>query len=95
MIIKRIGPLSCAKMVGTLYVFVGLLLGAIFSLVGMAGVFASDATDSPFVGAFVGVGAIVFFPLLYGCMGFISALIGAWLYNLLAGFVGGVQLDVQ
>ena len=33
--------------------------------------------------------------LLYGCIGFFSALIGAWLYNLMAGFVGGLQLDVQ
>jgi hypothetical protein len=95
MVIKRIGPLSCAKMVGTLYVFVGLFMGALFSLFALAGVFASDTTEAPFIGAFVGVGSIIFFPLLYGCMGFVSALIGAWLYNLLAGFVGGIQMEVS
>jgi hypothetical protein len=32
----------------------------------------------------MGLGAIVAFPILYGVMGFISAWIGAWLYNLIA-----------
>ena len=95
MVIKSIGPLSCAKIVGTLYVFVGLIVGGIFSLAAMAGAFASDTSEAPFIGAFVGVGSIIFFPLLYGCLGFISALIGAWLYNLMAGFVGGIQMEVQ
>ena len=95
MVINRIGPLSCAKMVGTLYVFVGLVIGGVFSLFAVGGGFASHASEAPFIGAFVGVGSIIFFPVLYGCMGFVSALVGAWLYNLLAGFVGGVQLEVQ
>jgi hypothetical protein len=99
MVIKKIGPLSCAKIVGTLYVFVGLLMGVFFSLAAMAGLFASDSADAqnmaPFLGAFIGVGSIILFPIMYGCIGFISALIGAWLYNVLAGVVGGVQLEVQ
>ena len=95
MVIKRVGPLSCAKVVGILYVFVGLVLGGIFSLLAIAGAFASDTSQAPFIGMFVGVGSIIFFPILYGCMGFLSALIGAWLYNVMAGFVGGIQMEVQ
>jgi hypothetical protein len=95
MVIKRVGPLSCAKIVGTLYIFVGLVMGGIFSLAAMAGAFASDTTEAPLIGAFLGVGSIIFFPLLYGCLGFISTLIGAWLYNIVAGFVGGVEMEVQ
>jgi hypothetical protein len=96
MVIKRVGPLSCAKIVGTLHIFVGLLVGAIFSLAAMAGAFASDRTEAPFfIGAFIGVGSIIFFPVLYGCIGFISTLVGAWLYNVVAGFVGGIEMDVQ
>jgi hypothetical protein len=95
MVINRFAPLSCAKVVGILYVFVGLVVGGIISLAAMVGAFSSDTTHAPFIGAFVGIGSIIFFPLLYGCMGFISALIGAWLYNLMAGFVGGIQMEVQ
>ena len=95
MVINRIGPLSCAKIVGTLYIFVGLVAGGILSLLAMAGAFASTTSDASYFGAFLGVGSIIFFPLFYGCLGFVSALIGAWLYNLLAGVVGGIQLEVQ
>jgi hypothetical protein len=34
-------------------------------------------------------------PILYGGMGFVMTLIGAWLYNILAGFVGGIEMDLQ
>ena len=95
MVIKRIGPLSCAKIAGTLYLFLGLVIGGTISLIAMAGGFATDAPEIAGIGAIVGVGSIIFFPLLYGCLGFVSALIGAWLYNLMSSFVGGVQMDVQ
>ena len=42
-----------------------------------------------------GVVAIVAMPLLYGGMGFISGLISAALYNLVAGFVGGLEVELQ
>ena len=99
MVIKRVGPLSCAKIAGTLYAILGLIIGGIFSLIGMAGAFAStDSSNSPFgpmFGAIMGVGAIIVFPILYGVAGFIGSLIAAGLYNMLAGLVGGVQIDVQ
>ena len=95
MIIKRIGPLSCAKIAGTLYLILGLFFGGIISLVALAGGFAADVPEASGMGALIGVGSIIVFPLMYGCIGFFSALVGAFLYNVLAGFVGGVQLDVQ
>lgn len=95
MVINRIGPFSCAKIVGTLYLLLGIVVGAVVSLVAVAGGLASDDSGPHFMGAVLGVGSIVFFPLLYGCLGFFSALIGAWLYNLLAGAIGGIQMDVQ
>jgi hypothetical protein len=95
MIIKRFAPVSCAKITGTLYAIVGLLSGAVFSLVSLAGGFASTANSGAGIGALVGTAAIVVFPILYGFMGFITTLIGAWLYNVLAGMVGGIQMDVE
>jgi hypothetical protein len=43
----------------------------------------------------MGVGAIVFLPILYGGCGFVFTLLGAWLYNAVAGLVGGVEMDLQ
>jgi hypothetical protein len=95
MIIRRIGPLSFAKLSGTLYAIIGLVLGGIFSLVALAGGFASDTAELAGVSAILGLAAVVVFPILYGLMGFVATLIAAWLYNVAAGIVGGVEVDIQ
>jgi hypothetical protein len=43
----------------------------------------------------MGVGSIIFFPIMYGCFGFIGTLITAAIYNVLANVVGGVEVDLQ
>ena len=47
------------------------------------------------MGALFGAAAIIALPIFYGILGFISSLIGAALYNLVAGWVGGVEIDTQ
>jgi hypothetical protein len=97
MVIKRIGPLSCAKIVGVLYAILGLFFGAMFTLFGLVGLFPTDSAMpmSPAFGMFMGVGAIIFLPLFYGCMGFVMTLIFAFIYNVLAAIVGGIELQVE
>jgi len=95
MVIRRIGPISCAKIAGTLYAIMGVVLGGVFSLLALAGVFGSDAPEAAAFPRMFGAAAIVVLPVLYGCLGFVAALISAWLYNVLAGWVGGIELDVQ
>ena len=97
MVIKRIAPLSVAKIAGTLYAIMGLIFGCIVSLIVLSGGFASAAETSPFanLGAMVGVGAIIILPIFYGGIGFVGMLIAAWLYNVISGLVGGIELDVQ
>jgi hypothetical protein len=95
MVIKRVGPISCAKIAGTLYAILGLIVGAVFSLIALVGGFSANTSEGGAFGAIIGVGSIILFPLFYGGMGFITSLIGAWLYNVLAAMVGGIQLDVQ
>jgi hypothetical protein len=92
MVINRIAPLSLAKISGTLYAALGVIFGAFFSLFATVGA-AAGGGNSMFPAIF-GVGAIVLFPIFYGCIGFVGSLVGAWLYNLLAGMVGGIELDV-
>ena len=95
MVIKRIGPMSCAKIAGTLYAILGIVVGGVFSLAALAGAFATSSEETPAFPMLFGAAAIVVFPLLYGCLGFVMALISAWLYNVLAGWVGGIELDLQ
>ena len=95
MIIKRVGPLSIAKLSAVLYAGIGLVLGGVFSLIAMAGGFASETDGAAGIGALIGVGAVIVFPILYGLMGFVAMLVTAWLYNVAAGVVGGVEVDIQ
>ena len=69
MIVKRIGPLSFAKLSGLLYAIAGLVLGGIFSLIAMAGGFASDTAGAAGIGAIMGVGAVVVFPIFMASWG--------------------------
>ena len=94
MVIRRIGPMSCARISGTLYAVVGLILGAMFSFVSLVGVFNTGVSEEALPAVF-GVAAIIILPLVYGGLGFVATLIAAWLYNLLAGVVGGIELDLQ
>lgn len=94
MIVKRVGPLSVAKIAGLLYALMGLLLGALFSLISVAG-FAAGGAKEGLPGMLFGVGAIIVLPIFYGVLGFVFTLIGAAIYNLIAGWVGGVELEVQ
>jgi len=95
MIVKRVGAMSFAKVAGTLYAFMGLCFGAVLSLFAMIG--AATVPDNPGrgLGMLFGVGAIVLLPILYGGIGFVFSLITAGLYNVVAGMVGGVEIDVQ
>ena len=38
---------------------------------------------------------MVIFPVLYGVLGFLVTLLTTWLYNVVAGAVGGIELDLR
>ena len=95
MVIKRFQPLSVGKVAGLLYGAMGLFVGVIVSLATTIGGLAGRDTFGGLAGGLVGIGAIVLLPIFYGGLGFIVAIIAAWLCNLAAGFVGGIEIDVQ
>jgi hypothetical protein len=92
-IIKSVGVLSVAKIMGMIYGCMGLIFAPFFLLIGLMGS-AMGRQNSPLAGIF-GIGFAVFMPVLYGAMGFISGLIGALLYNLFARWVGGFELELE
>ena len=93
MVVRSVAPMSVAKIAGVLYALIGLIMGTFFALAALAGAFAG-AEGAGFMGSIMGVGAIVVLPLLYGCMGFVFTLIAAFLYNLIAGMIGGIRFEV-
>ncbi len=84
-VLKRIGVLSMAKIYGAIGAVIGLVFGLAVTLVGAAaGGFG--------VGVF-GVFAVVLLPIIYGIAMFILGAISAFLYNVIAKRVGGVELE--
>jgi len=98
-VIRRIGVLSVAKIYGAMGVLIGLLIGLCFAAVAGLGsaIAGSQSSNSPMaalgIGAGFGMLSIVVFPIFYGAFTFISGLIGGALYNLLAGMVGGIEIE--
>jgi hypothetical protein len=96
MIVTRLGVWSVAKMYATVAAAMGLLIGLLFAGLSLVGAgLASQSNDMPAgMAAAFGVGAVVVLPLLYGVFGLIGGAVGAGLYNVFAGLVGGVEVDM-
>jgi hypothetical protein len=98
--VKRIGPGSAFKVGLLVYAFLGLIIGCIMALFSMvAGSIGSlaggGATSARAFGFGMGLGAIIIFPILYGIIGGIAGALGAVVYNLAAGWVGGLEVDIS
>jgi hypothetical protein len=100
--IKRIAPLQAGKMMGILYACMGLIFLPIFLLAATAGAFAqhtqsaqgaSAAPAAAVAGIMFGMG--LFMPVIYGVMGFVFGIIGAAIYNLVARWIGGIEVEVE
>src|SRR5881394_3956483 len=83
--IRRFDPFQAAKVSGVLYALVGLLFCPIFYIASRA---APNATG-------FGIGFVILVSVLYGVGGFIFTLIGAALYNVVAGWVGGIEVALE
>ena len=92
-IIKSVGVLSVAKILGLVYACLGLILAPLFLLMELLGS-ALGQQNSPVAGIF-GIGFAVLMPVLYGAVGFVGGAIGALLYNLFAKWVGGFELQIE
>jgi hypothetical protein len=91
--LRRVGVLSMAKMTGALCLIIGavfaILFGVIFSSLPMGG------AGMPGLGRGMGVGMVIVAPLFYGVFGFVFGAFYAWVYNLVAGIAGGLELDLE
>lgn len=68
-----------------LYAIMGLLVAPIFAIASFA------APD----GAGFSIGVAIAMPLLYAGFGFLFTAIGAALYNVVAGWIGGIEIDLE
>jgi len=98
--VKRVAPGSAFKIGLVMYAILGLVLGIFMAFISMVagslGVLGeSAAPGAKLLGFGMGFGAIIIFPIGYGIIGGIFAAIGAAIYNLVACWVGGLEVDIS
>ncbi|MBK1877100.1 DUF3566 domain-containing protein [Pelagicoccus mobilis] len=96
--LKRINPLQLGKILAAFYalaslIFVPFML--LFSL--LASVVQQSEGTAAQMPILLGMGAgfLIIAPIMYGVMGFVAGIIGAFLYNLIAKWLGGIEVEVE
>ena len=91
--IKRIAPLQLGKMLAVLYGIMGLLFLPFMLIMAFV---SSQAPAEQRVGMMaVGVGFALLAPVMYAAMGFVIGALGALIYNLVAKWIGGIEVEFE
>jgi hypothetical protein len=91
--LKRVGVMSVAKIIAVLSAIVGLIEGILFASLGSMMGDMLSGTPVGMLGMF-GYTAIIMFPVGGAISGFVGGAIIALLYNLVAGKIGGIEMDL-
>ena len=107
--IKKLGVMSVAKFQAVMFAIVALLEAIVVTFVmkAVGGMASSFMVESGFEANSIntemlnstlsnfGVGAIIIAPILGAIFGFIMGAIVAFLYNLVAKWVGGIEIELE
>ena len=92
--LKRIGPASAFKIGLVSYAIVGFIAGLFCSLIVLTGASFAPHAHLPFART-IGLFAVIVCPIVYGLIGGIAAVIGAFIYNLASRWVGGIEVEIS
>lgn len=92
--LKRIAPLQLGKILGLIYGLVSLLIVPFFVLVGLAAAIGGGQGNAP-MPAWAMLGFALVAPFFYAAMGFLTGVVGAFVYNLVASWIGGVEVSCE
>ena len=91
-VVNRIDVLSMAKVQGVLMFIFGAIIGIMFMAVATFGSGFFEGSGTAFlISAF---GFLIGMPVGYGLMGFVSGAVIAFVYNIIARWIGGVRIEL-
>jgi len=93
--IKSVGVLSVAKVMGAIHAVLGLLFLPFALLITLIASMAPQQNGHNPFGPFMGIAFASFAPVFYGVIGFVFGAIGAFLYNLMAKWLGGIEVRLE
>jgi hypothetical protein len=82
--VRRVGVMSVGKIGLVTY---GLIAGVVGVLAALVTLFTT--------GPLAALGLLIGIPIGYGVIGFLGGIFTAWLYNLVAGWVGGIKIELS
>ncbi len=98
--IKKLGVLSVAKIYALMLFVMSLLISIPYGLFIM--IFGAALMGGGGRGGFAAGGGIVagllviiILPIIYGAIGFVAGAISALVYNIFAGMIGGIEIEVE
>ena len=100
--IRKLGVLSVGKIYAVMMLIIALIFSIpyglfiiVLALGGASNMGGDNALALGGGGVAIGIMVMIGFPIIYGIFGFICGIIGALIYNILAGIVGGVEIEVE
>ena len=91
--IKRFEPLQLGTMFALLHGMSGLIF---LPIVLFLSLIAPKVPPTQRVGVMaMGIGFMLFMPIMYAVMGFLVGVICGWLYNLFAKWIGGIEVEIE
>jgi hypothetical protein len=91
-LLHSVGVMSCAKIMGVIYFSLGLIVLPFLALAGFASLFTKGSDAMSGFAMFV---LAILAPIFYGAMGFVMGALTAWVYNIAAGWIGGIRLELK
>jgi hypothetical protein len=92
--IKSIGVLQTSKVVGCLYLVIGLVIAAVLIPITLIGIILAPGTQESAKMGLVMIPILLLVPV-YALLGFVFAAFFCWLYNVIAKRIGGIELEIQ
>ena len=100
--IRKLGVLSVAKMYALVLLVISLIISIpyglfiiIFSLTGASSIGGQGGLALGGGGIVFGLLFMVGLPIFYGVIGFVMGAVGALIYNIFAGIIGGIEIEVE
>ena len=100
--VQKINVLLFAKFQAILFGLIGILAGLIYSFGGLiidvlvsVGWITSQETLGLSYGTVLAFGALIGMPIIATTFGFITGIIGAYLYNLTSKWFGGIEINIK
>jgi hypothetical protein len=95
--IKRIKTLSVAKIMGLSLAIIGFVVGVVvgFIMFVIGTIFDSSTEITSFLAPGLGILGFILIPVLFGLFGFIMGALCTLIYNRLAAWVGGIEIEFE